>query len=101
MNERYIEGYSPKNEDEYITLTTHNNFAHDVNQKQLDSLKTKDNTFKAGTTGDFPEHIYPTDFLLSLKQGAQVMFVKNDSKPEKRFFNGKIGTIISFWRYFY
>lgn len=96
LNERYIEGYSPKNEDEYITLTTHNNFAHEVNQKQLDDLRAKDKTFKAGTTGEFPEHIYPTDFLLSLKEGAQVMFVKNDSKPEKRFFNGKIGTIISF-----
>ena len=96
LNKRYIEGFTPKKEDEYITLTTHNNFANEVNQEQLNDLKTKDHTFKAGTTGEFPEHIYPTDFLLSLKQGAQVMFVKNDSKPEKRFFNGKIGTITHF-----
>ena len=25
--------------------------------------------------------------------GAQVMFVKNDASPEKRYFNGKIGRI--------
>ena len=44
---------------------------------------------------NFPEYAYPTDFKLTLKEGAQVMFIKNDPSPEKRYFNGKIGVIIS------
>ena len=43
--------------------------------------------------GDFPEAIYPTADTLRLKPGAQVMFVRNDLSPEKRYFNGKIGTV--------
>ncbi len=43
---------------------------------------------------NFPEHSYPNDQKLILKVGAQVMFVKNDSSPEKRYFNGKIGKVI-------
>jgi hypothetical protein len=43
--------------------------------------------------GNFPEHSYPNAATLELRMGAQVMFVRNDMSPEKRFFNGKIGTI--------
>jgi len=43
--------------------------------------------------GDFPEYSYPTDIELELKEGAQVMFVKNDPNPDKQFYNGKIGII--------
>jgi hypothetical protein len=93
LNERYIPDFKPKKNDGYIYLTTHNNYANRVNKEELDNIKKEEHKFKASTTGEFPEHIYPTDFQLSLKLGAQVMFVKNDSKPEKRFFNGKIGTI--------
>jgi hypothetical protein len=43
--------------------------------------------------GDFPAHAFPTEAQLVLKPGAQVMFVKNDPSPEKRYFNGKIGRL--------
>ena len=43
--------------------------------------------------GEFPPYAFPTDSELVLKPGAQVMFVKNDSSPEKLFFNGKIGRL--------
>ena len=43
--------------------------------------------------GDFPETSYPTEETLEFKKGAQVMFVRNDLSPEKRYFNGKIGKI--------
>lgn len=28
-----------------------------------------------------------------MKAGAQVMFIKNDPSPEKRYYNGKIGIV--------
>ncbi len=93
LNERYIPNFSPPKNAGYITLTTHNNRAQSMNQLELQKLKTHSRFFKATIEGKFPAHAYPTHEKLELKVGAQVMFVKNDSQPEKRYFNGKIGTI--------
>ena len=51
-------------------------------------------TYKAEIKDDFPAYSYPTDEVLELKQDAQVMFVKNDSSGERRYYNGKIGRIV-------
>ena len=51
--------------------------------------------FKAEVEGKFPEYSFPNHKKLELKVGAQVMFIKNDSSHEKRYFNGKIGKIVS------
>jgi len=77
----------------YIILTTHNAKAKVINDEKLAELKGNKGNYKAKITGNFPEYIYPTELELELKAGAQVMFVKNDPEPEKRFFNGKIGVI--------
>ena len=77
----------------YIILTTHNYKAHQINTSRLDRIKAKSHTFKAQVWGNFPEYTFPTDAQLTLKEGAQVMFVKNDPNPEKLFYNGKIGTV--------
>ncbi len=77
----------------YIILTTHNYKARQINESRLDRIKAKSHTFDAQIWGNFPEYSYPTDAKLMLKEGAQVMFVKNDPNPEKLFYNGKIGTI--------
>ncbi|MBC7641892.1 MAG: AAA family ATPase [Flavobacterium sp.] len=79
----------------YITLTTHNSKADTMNAYALQDLKGKEIVYKAEIIGDFPEKIYPIEFNLKLKIGAQVMFVKNDLNLEKRYFNGKIGLIKS------
>jgi len=96
LNKRFIEGFSPKKDDGYITLTTHNNQADNINESELNKLKGKTQTAIASIDGDFPEHTYPTHFRLELKIGAQVMFIKNDSSYEKRYYNGKIGKIVRF-----
>ena len=96
LNGRYIENFKPKDEEGYISLNTHNYSADIINKDRLKDIKSKAKTFKATVEGLFSEKSYPTDMNLSLKIGAQVMFVKNDSNPEKRYFNGKIGTIVSF-----
>ncbi|MDP3180568.1 MAG: AAA family ATPase, partial [Bacteroidota bacterium] len=95
LNKRYIPGFNPDEKEGYITLTTHNYQSQQINDSKLGQLKTKSHRFKAEVQGDFPEYSYPTDLELELKVGAQVMFVKNDLSPEKRFYNGKIGKIIS------
>ncbi|MDD4921749.1 MAG: AAA family ATPase [Bacteroidales bacterium] len=93
LNSRYIPNFDAEENKGYITLTTHNNQAHNINDVQLKKIKEHKQTFSAEISGTFPEYSYPTDLELILKPGAQVMFVKNDSSREKRFFNGKIGTI--------
>ena len=84
----------PDKNDGYIALTTHNNKAEQTNRSELDKLKTKAHTYKAEIEGKFPEYAYPNKEELTLKVGAQVMFIKNDSSSEKRYFNGKIGKVI-------
>ena len=77
----------------YITLTTHNTKADAINSRALAELQAKVFKFLPEIVGDFPEKIYPIDSELELKEGAQVMFIKNDLSPEKRFYNGKMGII--------
>ena len=95
LNKRHIPGFNPDEKEGYITLTTHNYQAKQINDIKLSTLKTKSYKFKAEVKGEFPEYSYPTDPELELKVGSQVMFVKNDSSPDKRFYNGKIGKIIN------
>ncbi len=93
LNKRYLPDFVPNENDGYIDLTTHNNRAEKTNTIELDKLKTKIYTYTANIEGKFPEYSYPNNEELQLKVGAQVMFIKNDSNPEKRYFNGKIGKI--------
>ena len=93
LNQRYQPDFRPKEEEGYIRLTTHNNMAQQYNEQQLERLSTPAHTFQAKIEGTFPEYAYPTDTELMLKEGAQVMFVKNDPTPAHAFFNGKIGHV--------
>jgi len=95
LNKRYLPDFKPKDEEGYIILTTHNATAQDINKQKLSQLKTMASSFNADIDGDFPSYNFPTEENLELKVGAQVMFVKNDSKREKLFYNGKIGKIKS------
>ena len=92
LNSRYMPNFKPSDEEGYITLTTHNVQAHDINRMKLMMLPTKPMKYEAEIEGEFPELSYPTDSSLELKIGAQVMFCKNDSN--KQFYNGKIGQVV-------
>ena len=94
LNKRYQPDFTPDEDDGYISLTTHNNKASQTNKLELEKLKSKSKAYRALVEGNFPEHSYPNREELNLKVGAQVMFVKNDSSPDKRYFNGKIGKVI-------
>lgn len=94
LNKRYLPNFNPSSDEGYITLTTHNNRADRINASELNKLKSKSFVYEARIGGNFPEYMFPTHPELSLKVGAQVMYIKNDSSREKRYFNGKIGKIV-------
>ena len=95
LNSRYIEGFNPSDKEGYIRLTTHNNKADKINTEKLSLLKGKEMKYVCIVDGTFPETSYPADKELKLKEGAQVMFLKNDTQPIKRYYNGKIGKVLS------
>lgn len=91
LNSRYNPSFRPNANDDYIRLTTHNSKADDYNNYELLALKTPSYTFEAEIEKEFPPSDYPTDMRLTLKTGAQVMFLKND--PKGRYYNGRIGHV--------
>ena len=83
----YKPGYEPQKEENYITLTSHNAKADTINENQLAKLKGKKHQFEAEISGEFYENMYPVEKQVSLKQGAQIMFIKNDKGEARRFYN--------------
>lgn len=91
LGQRYRPGFEPKEEDGYIRLTTHNAQANQINARELARIAAPSYAYRAKVAGKFPDYSYPTEELLELKQGAQIMFLKND--PNKAYYNGMIGRI--------
>lgn len=94
LNKHYISGFRPKSGEGFITLTTHNATADGINLRELRALPGKEIQCVAEIEGEFPEYMYPCEPTLSLKEKAQVMFIKNDPSGKNRFYNGKIGTLV-------
>jgi ATP-dependent DNA helicase PIF1 len=90
LNKRVIKDYTPASD--VITLTAINAAADAINRKQLDLLPGKAFTFPGKMEGDFNKSIFPADQLLTLKEGAQVMLIRND--PDWNFANGTLGTVV-------
>ena len=90
LNTRHNPTFEP--EDGYITLTTRNAIAESLNERKLKEINASTYLFQAQITGEFDPRLFPTEQMMQLKLGAQVMFIRNDS--EKRFFNGMIGKIV-------
>jgi hypothetical protein len=95
LNTRFLPNFVHQKQDDFITLTTHNYKADQINDSELHQIRQKNYTYKAVVDGKFTEFSYPAPEILNLKEGAQVMFIKNDSSLEKRYYNGKIGKVIS------
>lgn len=91
----YKENFAPAKDDKYITLTTHNQRADALNKQSLEALQEPVWYYKSEIEDDFSESSYPAEATLALKVGAQIMFIKNDTSPDKRFFNGKIATVVA------
>lgn len=94
LNNRYIKDFHPSVDEKFITLTSHNNQADNINQVKLQKLNATAYKYKARIDGEFPPNIFPAEEELVLKEGTQVMFIKNDV-VNKKYFNGKIGVVSS------
>ncbi|HQF43136.1 MAG TPA: helix-turn-helix domain-containing protein, partial [Ignavibacteriaceae bacterium] len=93
LNSRLIRNFTQEEGEGFITLTTHNYQADEINKIKLKNLSSREYIFNAEITDEFPENILPAEKELVLKKGAQVMFLKNDTEG-RQYFNGKIGTVI-------
>ena len=92
--EKHVDpSYDVTKNEGYIFLTTHNSKADQINSRAIQQIKKRSYRFEAQLTGDFNESQYPLELSLELKEGAQVMFIKNDYSGERRYFNGKIGVV--------
>ena len=94
LNSRCQPTFIPRPEEPYIRLTTHNNLANFYNESELQKLPGRSYQYRAEVKGTFPEYSYPTAETLVLKEGAQVMFVKNDPSGEHNYYNGRIGRVM-------
>lgn len=74
-----------------ITLATTNRTVSEINNKRLAALDSPVHEFRAEITGSLEESAFPTDEILKLKVGSQIMMLKNDK--DKRWVNGTLGII--------
>ncbi|BAU55679.1 HRDC domain-containing protein [Mucilaginibacter gotjawali] len=78
---------------DYVILSTHVQSVDRINTQRLEGLDSAGFVYKADVTGDFSADAYPAEAELSLKVGAQVMFVKNDLSGKKQYFNGRTARV--------
>src|SRR5690625_95224 len=94
LNQRQMKSEKESELKDVIVLTTHNHTARKINRDRMRQLPGKSYRFRAEVEGTFSESAYPVSEELNLKEGAQVMFIRNDVESG-RYFNGKIGKIAS------
>lgn len=95
LNQRFDPEFKDSQEINPIIITSHNAEANLINKQKLDELEGEVYTFDAEVNGDFKELGLQAEQQLVLKVGAQVMFIKNDTGEDRKFYNGKIGKIKS------
>ena len=97
LNQRHGAKFEDKSNSKYfIYLTTTNKAATEINEEQLSKLKGKQFEYEAETEGNIESGHFPTDSILRLKKGAQIMMLNNE--PTGRWVNGTLGTIIDFYK---
>jgi ATP-dependent DNA helicase PIF1 len=74
-----------------INLVSTNALALAINTKKLDSLDSDEIKFYASQSGNI-ENLKPNEQEVTLKKGAQVIFINNDAL--KRWVNGTIGKVL-------
>jgi ATP-dependent exoDNAse (exonuclease V) alpha subunit len=78
--------------DGIITLASKNATVTRINSRELERLPGRAMTAEAEVHGDFEgARTFPAEKELVLKEGAQVMFLRND--PDGRWVNGTVGEV--------
>jgi hypothetical protein len=92
LNSRFKPSVFKNDNTDYITIATHNSIFDNTNKRKLEELTSRQQSYEAAVSGDFPDKMMPTDKILNLKVGSQIMFIRNDVE-KKRYYNGKLGKI--------
>jgi ATP-dependent DNA helicase PIF1 len=95
LNKRLDPQYLSTDEINPIIITSHNAEANAINKEKLDMIAGEEYTYTGEVSGEFREGGIQAEQVLKLKEGAQVMFIKNDTGDDRKFYNGKIGKIKS------
>ena len=91
LNSRCNPNYVDDNKEFVVTLATRRDTVDSINDEHMHTLKTPEYVFKGTVEGTFPDNDLPTNKDLTLKKGAQVIFIRNDK--ENRWVNGTIGKV--------
>ena len=93
INSRCNRNFSNENEEDnfVITLATRRDTVDYINEQKLDELESTKYNFEGVIEGTWPTSILPTSQNLTLKEGAQVVFIRND--VEHRWYNGTIARV--------
>jgi ATP-dependent DNA helicase PIF1 len=95
LNQRFDPDFKQAEGSNHIIITSHNAEANAVNNEKLDELEGEDYIFEGQVDGTLNIQTLPVEQSLRLKIGAQVMFIKNDTGENRKFYNGKIGKVKS------
>lgn len=95
LNKRYDPLFSSTDDLNPIIITSHNAEANTINKGKLDELTGEEYTFEGEISGEFRDLGLQAEQTLKLKEGAQIMFIKNDTGDDRKFYNGKIGKVKS------
>lgn len=74
-----------------ITLATRRDTVDSINEAHMSALDTAEHTFEGVIEGTFADNDLPTNKELIIKQGAQVIFIRNDA--DGRWVNGTLGHV--------
>ena len=85
--------FNPSNYEESALIVTSRRYRADqINEEMLNTIEGPATSAKAEELGDLNENELPAPRNLRIKEGAKVMFIKNDS--EGRWVNGKVGKVV-------
>ena len=90
LNQRYNPNFTDNGEF-VITLAMRRDTVDAINDEHMRALTTPEYTFTGVITDKFPENELPTSKELVLKQGAQVIFIRNDK--DNRWVNGTLAKV--------
>jgi ATP-dependent exoDNAse (exonuclease V) alpha subunit len=93
LNARVDPDFIPETEEGYIHLMTTNADANRINERELEKLAEPALAFEAKVSGKIAKNLHPNDPQITVKVGAQVMFINNDA--QRRWVNGTLGMVRS------
>lgn len=98
LNKRYDPLILSQDHKGYIILCSHNHQANKINEDKLMLIDSQSHFYTAEVEGEFDSRLFPNAETLELKEGAQVMFLKNDYDApygeKRRYYNGTIGKVV-------